>query len=472
MIAKLLFVCAFALSLPMSWTALRAQTPWNSVCDYPGITGKNLTTIVREYKGEQFVVYADEKSKSFSFVDMSVPLIINAPLLSTISINDFEILNGAVYFCGADGTTPIAGWFDVDSLFNNLSPIRYLPVPPTLACPDPTGTQDIISKLTRITPAVFNGQLHLLLTGEATCNLSPTLNHCLVDVYHNGANWMMAYHQDNMGIYYYDDIEVTATEIVIVGHKENTNGEYMQSYTLPTPTNSDIFDAQITPPPPPPPFSFNKNTYSYGGSDYIPDMHKDILAEWIDSSKFVTVTYGERFVYPNLIQGTFLNIYHSVGNLASRWFISEHCTGNRELRYNSVTNSIMLLFDSCSTSWGDGYVEFQLDPTHTQVTGVEFHSESGGGMYSSLDACPNSQVNGKTVLTGRNFADWLRIWQHASKPKPRCAKDTKLVPTYIPMGPNLHSDDVYYSYQPLRPDQMWLTATRDDLTVFCREKKN
>ena len=465
MIAKLLFVCAFALSLPMSWTVLRAQTSWNSVCDYPGIIGNNLTSIVREYKSEQFVVYADNNSKYFSLVGMSVPSINNAPLPSTITVNDFEILNGAVYFCGADGTTPIAGWFYVDSLFNNLSPIRYFPVPPTLACPEPTGTQDVISKLTRITPAVFNGQLHLLLTGEATCNLSPTLNHCLVDVYHNGANWMMAYHQENMGIYYYDDIEVTATEIAIVGHKENTNGEYMQSYTFPG-VNQDIFAAQI------PPYPINKYTYSYGGSDYIPDMHKDILAEWIDSSKFVTVTYGERFVYPNLIQGTFLNIYYSVGNLASRWFISEHCTGNRELRYNSVTNSIMLLFDSCSTSWGDGYVEFYLNPARTMVTGAEFHSETGGGMYSSLDACPNSQVNGKTVLTGRNSADWLRIWQHASKPKPKCAENTKLVPTQIQMGPNLHDQIVYFSYQPLRANQMWLIATKDDLKVLCREKKN
>ena len=442
----------------MLWTAVRAQTSWNSVCDYPGIAGSSLTTIVREYKDEQFVVYAADTSKSFCLVDMNGATIKEVSLPTSIFVNDFEILDRMVYFCGEYIARPIVGWFHVDSLFKGLSQIGYVMVPSSLPCSDPYGTQDIISKLTRITPAAFNGQLHLLLTGEATCNLSPTLNHCLVDVFHNGTNWMMAYHQENTGIYYYDDIEVTASEIVIVGHKENTNGEYIQSYTFPW-INQDVFAAQ-TPP---------IYTYSYGGSDYIPDMHKDILAEWIDSSKFVTVTYGERFVYPNLIQGTFLNIYNSVGNLSSRWFIQEHCTGNRELRYNSVTNSVMLLFDGCSTSWGDGYIEFRLNPARTIVTRAWFHSELGGGSYGSLDVCPGSLVNGRTVLTGISSTHNLRIWHHIDMPTSKCAAHVKLTITQIPMGPNTHEQPLYYKDHPLSVKYIRDKVKEKDLDIFCKE---
>lgn len=434
----------------------------NSVADYTGITGKDLTTIVREYSEEKFVLYAAGKTKSFCLVEMSGAAIFDAPLPTRFTVNDFEILDGKVYFCGFENAYPIVGWFDVDSLFGSLSPIWYTAIPSTLNCPDFAGQLDTITKLTRITPVNFFGNVQLLLTGEATCSMTTTLNHCLVDVYYDGTGWMMAYHQEYMGIYYYDDIEVTTSEIVIVGHKEGTSGEYVQSYSLPAGPYQDIFYAQALG------SMFSKNTDSYNGSEYIPDMHKDILVEGIVGNKFATATYGAHFVYPNLIQGTFLNIYNSVGNLASRWFIQEHCGGNRELRYNYLTNSIMLLFDSCSSTWRDGYIEFYLDNTHTNVTNVEFHKETSKGSYSSLDACPNSAVNGKTVLTGRSPAYNLRIWQHINKPDTECSKDIPLDVVQIPLDVNTHPQDVCFLYKPLSIKRISLNAEEKELDVKCK----
>lgn len=457
---KILLLSAVAL---LMCVVAQAQ---NSVADYKGITGKDLTTIVREYTSEKFVVYAAGNTKSFCLVEMTGAAVFDAPLPSGITVNDFEIFDQKVYFCGDDNATPIIGWFDVDSLFTGLSSIGYVEVPSSLPCPDPYGTTDIISKLIRITPTKFWGNVHLLLTGEATCDASTSLNHCLVDIYHNGTGWVMAYHQQNTGIYFYDDIEVTPTNIVIVGHKEASNAEYIQEYSMPAAANQNIFAAQA----PQNSSCFSQFIYAYGCPVYIPDSHKDILVDWIDSTMFATVAYGSRFVYPINDTGTFLNIYKSVGVPAGRWFIQEHCGGNRELRYNHQTNSIMLLFDSCSSTWSDGYIEFYLDNTHTNVTNVEFHKENSKGRYSSLDVCPNSIVHGKTVLTGRSPAYNLRIWQHINKPDAKCSKDIPLdtVQVFCDYQERLH--DFCFAEHPLKPKYLALPVMQERLKILCKEE--
>jgi hypothetical protein len=463
---KTLLFCAIALISATPWTVSKAQ---NSVVDHASITSKNLSAIVREYEEDSFVLYTHDGffSRWFNLVDMYGAVITDVQLPTTLTINDFEILDGMVYFCGADNTSPIIGWFNVDSVFNSYSTIRYVIVPPNMPCPDNTSAQDIISKLIRITPTKFGGQVHLLLTGEGSCGMTTTLNHCLIDLYHDGMGWVMVYHQQNTGIYYYDDIEVTSNNVVIVGHKNESNGEYIQEYMIPTIPNQDIFLKQTLPGN----TYFSQLTYAHGvGADYIPDMYKEILSDKMVGDMFVTVAYGTRFAYPNTDTGTFLNIYYSAGNLASRWFIQKHCWSNNELRYNSATNSIMLFLNNCYSTWREGYIEFFLDNSHTIVTSAVFHHENAHGMYKTLDACENSLVNGKTVLIGTSPTHCLRIWQHIDNPTPLCTSDTILSVISIPLDGSSHTQEVHYLYQLLSTNQILPRRRQSKLTKVCVEK--
>ena len=98
-------------------------------------TMSSRTSIVREYTSNLFLVYNNEGSgnTSFNLIDMSTGFC-QTMYLQGMTVNDFEIVDRTAYFCGANGTNVVAGWFDINALFYSVGVISSVNIPTPLSC--------------------------------------------------------------------------------------------------------------------------------------------------------------------------------------------------------------------------------------------------------------------------------------------------------------------------------------------------
>lgn len=334
-------------------------------------------------------------------------------------VNDMEIVANNAYFCGTLNGNPVSGFFGITALFYASGQITYFAIPSTLTCPLNQNDNEYITSLDKLEVIDFGGNNHLVMVGDASCTHTGTTNRCIVEIYKSGTPWIIAYQPEHGGVFHYDDIAITSTEIAIVGNKNGSNGEYISTYNIPT-IYTNMFIATLG----------NINTYGYGGAGYAPYPTSKVIAENIPgTSLFATVCKANRSTSSNPIDATFFNLYSSVGNSIYRCFIDDYCGLNyRELKYNSSTNSFMLLMDSCGGVYEYGYYEFELDNTMSMVTNVYYHHNNSLIRILSLDKMEHGTVGQQCALSGNDpNANYLSIWRHDATQQQYCSS-TYIVP--------------------------------------------
>ena len=427
-------------------------------------------SIVREYSRDLFLVYNDEGSArtSFSLINISTGTCLTMNLPSII-VNDIEIVNNMAYFCGSIGSGVVVGWFDINSLFYLGGSMSCIVIPTGLSCVlYPSCTEEIISldKLEII--EYTTGFNHMVMTGRATCSSSFTTNTCIAELYNDGVDYKLAYQVEHEGIFGYDDITITNNEVVLVGHKRSSDGEYLTRFYIPA-YNDNMFNTTIPISYPP---SYSNPTYGTGDPAYYPHNNSELLVDNIPGTTvFATVCQALVCNTPTpCTEYTCFNLYQNYTTLVYRCRIDDyHDLNYKELKYNSATNSFFLLMEDCSTNMHNGYYEFVLDNTLSYVTNVYFHQEQGLNNYVSLDKCILSTPRSQCVLTGHDSSNKLNIWKHDYANQRLCTKTFNIPFSLVPIS--IGNFDYDYPYNNIKltvysySDRIYFS----ELTTFCNE---
>lgn len=420
-------------------------------------------SIVREYRKDVFLVYNDDRTFNLIEILTGSCLTINLP---SITVNDFEIADDTAYFCGNVGSTVVAGWFDVHDLFYSGGAMYCMFVPTGLSCAYWTSCTEEILSLDKLEVIRYNnGFNHLVMVGKATCTGSSTTNTCIVEIYNDGTDFKLQYQVEHWGIFGYDDVSVTNNEVIIIGHKRYSEGEYWTSFAYPPYNNHIISTIPI--------YALPYNNQTYDASDfpaYYPHSESELLIEDIPgTSRYATVCQAVVCPSPTLCsEYTCLNLYVNCSTLVYRCRIDDyHSYTYKELKYNPSTNSFFLLMEDCATNRHNGYYEFVLDNTMSYVTNVYFHQETGLNTYVSLDRCILSSHGEQCVLTGFDNSNQFYIWYHEYTGQEKCSKTFN-----IPFLPVLTSWGQFsYDYPhvviTLTPAMYTNTALKSLLTKIC-----
>lgn len=404
---------------------------------------QSTNSIVREYGSNVYIVYnINATAGSVNYVDLGSGIAVSAQV-PAIDINDFEIYNGSVYFCGSAYGTPIAGMFDINSVFFGGGDIKYILFTSALVCNHYTSTTEYDQVLSlrkiEVLPPISGTSTHLLMVGDASCTKLPGwINRCLVDLYFDGTNWVSAVSQAHDGIVYYDDLTITNNYVVVVGHKHGAEGEYVFRYPKPTITFPNIFARAG--------MGLNPFVYPYlfAGGVYAYDLETDqeLLIEHLPGDRFATLCHGFYNDSYGRHEGTVLNLYNPTPAVVSRYMVSDYSSNYPCLKYSKKANSLYLLPGVGSTC-PDSYIEYKLNNTYLAVTSTRRHSDvsSMSIVFTSLDATPTSLSGnvGQSILSGQ-IGGSLYLWRHLYNVSNRCSNSDEIL--LISLVPDYGSD--YY----------------------------
>lgn len=434
----------------------------NIVAFSPQISSKQ--SIVREYSKQLFVVYnhAGGNVQSFNLINFSTGTCRQMPT-PNLDVNDMEVVGGMAYFCGKWNGIPVAGWFDISNLFSGSGDINYINMPSPLTCPYFTApiTNETILSLDRLDVVDFGSSYsHLVMIGSAQCAGVATPTQCIVEVYNNGANWNIAYQVEHYDIFHYDDIAITSNRVIVVGHKKYTDGEYITSFINPT-INNHMFSI-IQPP-----------TYGSSIPAYLPHPDSEVLIDNIPGTTFfATVCQAREYIAPNVYsEGTYLNIYSNYNNVVYRCRIGDyHPLSYKELKYNAARNSFFLLMEDCATNLHNGYYEFTLNNTFTNVTSVLFHKDNTMQEYFSIDKYTKEQAKKQSVLTGCTSQNYFVIWNHDVAAEQDCSKTYNVQMSSIATDIMSISYDYYFNTASV-PLSIYRTALNQSmLSTICIDR--
>lgn len=437
------------------------------------------TSIVREYQRDLFLVYNDEGSSktSFSLVDISTGLCRTMNLPSLI-VNDVEIVKNMAYFCGSIGTTVVAGWFDIRSVFYSGGSMSMIFVPTGLSCAAYTSSTEEILSLDKLEVIEYStGFNHLVMVGKATCTSSSTTNTCIAEIYYDGTDYKLAYQVEHEGVFGYSDLTVInsgvvgVVGVVVTGNKRGSEGEYWTAFNNPV-VNSNMFYWTLPTPTPPYPPVYTNPTYGSAGAYYGPHRDSELLIANIPGTPFfATVCQAEMCTGTSpCVEGTYLNLYHVVSGPLYRCRINDYHSPNyRELKYNPQTNSFFLLMEDCATNMHNGYYEFVLDNTMSYVTKVLFHQELGFDDYVSLDRCVLSTPRSQCVLTGYDSANNFYIWKHDYVNQYSCTKTFNVPFLSVPTDAGVCYPDYPYGVTSLAIYSYTDRIYQSVLTTICDE---
>lgn len=392
------------------------------------------SSIVREYAKNSFLAYNDDgnNNKSFNLINLATNTYDSLPV-GNLMVHDMEIIDTMAYFCGQWNRKVVAGWFSIPAVFSSGGIIEYIVIPATLPCSvAPSTASETIQSLDRLEVIDFGSSYsHLVMIGSALCTDVATPTQCIVEIFHDGTDWKVAYQVEHLDIFHYDDISVTANDVVVVGHKKYTNGEYIKSFIYPTMNNPSVFTASTI------------YTHASGFLHYSPHYDSEILIDDIPGTpKFATVCQAEYCTSPNnCFEGTFLNLYFGVSNVIFRCRIDDyHDLTYKEIKYNKNKNSFLLLMKDCSTNMHNGYYEFELDNTQSFVTNVSFHQDLNHNEYYSIDKYTRENAKKQCVLTGYNSTHDFVIWLHDLVKENKCSETTPIPFVSIP------TDSYHFEY--------------------------
>ncbi len=397
-------ICAFLGILFASSIPVAAQG--DEIYEVPGLNSKK--SIVRYWKGMEYIVYTEDGStSSFSLVDYSSMSCATFSSASYLGVNDFEIAEDSVFFCGFDGTNPIFGYFDIANLFSTSNGLFFTSIGGWISTS--SMTQERITELTKLVVQPFLPGFHVYMIGKAEYQISgnPVVhNRCIVDMYYDGTQWKYQFSQEQGSVYYYDDIVLTAGFLEVVGHKNGSSGYYNTQYNHPPNNATPIFNF-------PPVYA----TYYYAGGIqcYFNDPYRPVLATHLRGNYYVMVSYANvclSGIYVN-DRGTVISIFDGTPNCVHRYFISQGYADSakwefKDIRYNKYTKKLYLLQEMShpvSGSLSSVICEFDIG-TGGAITSSKAYYEPGIA-YLSLDQCNNFI---EAVAVGGVVP--IRLWHH------------------------------------------------------------
>ena len=335
------------------------------------------TSIVREYAPGVDIVYHDNGTPSFLYLDRMSQVIEEARIPNLVSVADMEIEGDMVYFCGNYNGDQAIGRFDINDLFfgsNNVefSSIMYYPV---------SGSYPGTLTLTKLEVYKDVSDVHVFLIGNIEFGTPNAIDYtCLIDAQYDGSRWFSEVIEEPTGVYFFDDVAVLDNEIVVVGDKHGGTGDYSNIWYLPSTgwilssiAGGDTLDICYT-----------------GDNEYFP-ISKPLI-EHLDNDRYAVACYG-MFEGDT---GIVVTLYDNFCTMNTRWFVYNmtSTTAFSELRYNANDNALYLLPDATNTAVQGMVYVFDLATMQ-----VSLSQSALPRLYSASNAnsAAGAVVSGETV---------------------------------------------------------------------------
>lgn len=399
--------CAFWAFVFIAVIPAVAQT--NSIYEVQSLFPQDA--IIRYWQEEKYVVYSidDNTMTHFTLFDYSSMQCTDFELKG-IEVNDFEIENDVVYFCGnpAGVSNPYFGYFDIPMLFASGTGFYIASLGgayPSLEFP---GYNEEIISLMKLEVQTCTDGVHVYMIGEAICTFFSTVNRCIVDLRWESATgiWKGSFAQEPASIYYYDDIAVTDNEVVVTGHKNGSSGHYVSSYPKPTLTATSLIPMMT------PYTSFYQ--CSGGSNDYWldpnrPTMIEHLFGNYTAIAGYANVSIGAPYINN---RGTVISIYNGT-TCFYRYVVPQGFADTakwelKDIRYNAVTKRLYLLQEMSNpvASYLNSVIcVFDVNAVGALVSAKAFYEPDI--KYFSLDQAENDW---ETVVVGKSSP--MRLWHH------------------------------------------------------------
>lgn len=392
-------------------TTLVAQS--TSIYEVSSLFPENA--IVRYWKESLYIVCVDKGTYDAYFALVDIPaMTYHEVMLRECEISDFEIEDGKVYFCGkkktSGGNSPVFGYYNISTFFTTGTGayITTAPFTTVYASQEFAGETERIISLMNLEVQSCTDGLHVYMVGESVCSCYPSAtNRCIVDLWHVPAlnYWGGAFAQENGSIYYYDDIAVSDTNVVVAGHKNGSCGQYITIYTKPI---SAYYHLIYSP-------SIAAYYNAGGGGDYWLDPNRPTMIEYMFDDLCAIVGYGDLLLNNSMDRGTVITIINGNNNCVYRYCIPQGYSDTaqwkiKDFRYNKDTKRLYLLQEMSrpvTVGLNSVLCVFDVDPTGKLTSATAYYEEDME--YFSLDQAANYW---ESVLVGRDAS--LRLWNHVS----------------------------------------------------------
>lgn len=280
--------------------------------------------------------------------------VIVATFPANYEVNDFEIYDSTVYFCGTipNGGDPygIAGYIAIKDLFYYNQPYNYCFINQMYFIDPNTPTNTHITSLDRMDVFEDAGRIHIAAVGEMAHGSGYNeLRRTVCDIQYTGSwNGMALYQKEDI----YKPSDITCTDHTIVASAYDDNTSY--SILLAFKKNTDF------PATPLYPYSIRIGDRRVGDNVLVERLWNDNIAVSHYSHDPSTGDYSVAVhqldnVYLLPTPPYHISVHHSIGSIAPG-------TPIRDLRYNLASDVLMLLFDYPVTMWGpspSSVLEFQ-----------------------------------------------------------------------------------------------------------------
>ncbi len=230
----------------LSWS-VSGQTIIKEISSVP-----SQQSIIRNYTDSVDIVYCDSKdSACFMYVDHATNSVKCTRLPDDVKVNDFEIDQRELYFCGNKQGYGFVGMFNITDFFFGTGNMQYYHMNSGIST---NQSIDYITNLKRLDFTYYDTAVHLLMIGEGYHSESGKTTHdCIMDMWFYTSNALaFEYTIEDTGYLSYDDVAVTDHYIVVSAHSiaaYDPLAHFLLPYTKPTISVNSIFTSYLPSPP-------------------------------------------------------------------------------------------------------------------------------------------------------------------------------------------------------------------------------
>lgn len=390
-------ILAISLAFAFSPHHLNAQ---NIIYELPNYSVKN--SIIRHFEGEKsYVIYTDDGiQRKFTYITPSAYTVTTADFTSAgVNVYDMKIVDKSLYFCGetTSGGIAVFGFFDIYQTFFGSAPI-YVSYVNAYAINLPNGTpaNEQLKKLLQIEVLKFaDNDIHICMIADADYSAGNTVSNnyrCVVDVWETGVGGGTAHSDAELsGVYYYNDLTITDSNLVVVGDKHGGTGQYMHQYSPLLAGSSTILLTSSLP------------IYWFApDNEYYPVP--EVRVTHIHDDYFAVACNG---VIHSADKGIVVSVYQGAGNLVDRIIIQDHYDTRQlrdlECRYDKVKSLLYLIPEYDMTNKRNSQYVIDLSPTF-MMTGVSLQTPIIDEVHSM------TLNNHETAISGMSSGE-LHVWE-------------------------------------------------------------
>lgn len=196
----------------------------NTLYEHPGYNSE--FSLIRHYRDSidiRFEPWTNQNFCVFIYVDRATQTTLLAEASYLYDIQDFEIYDGNVYFCGDRNGNAHFGYFNIDSVFFLNGDIHYVEL--TSDCPLQewhTGL-DHIRNMMKLEVVKVDDLVHIYMLGISDC-IGYYSKEIVAEAWQDPANgWRFQYALNREEIVSYSDIAITDNYVVVLGHEPRDN---------------------------------------------------------------------------------------------------------------------------------------------------------------------------------------------------------------------------------------------------------